>query len=463
MKTAKTSVAERHVIIVGGGFSGTLLAVNILRHAGPRVTLIERHNDMLARGIAYSAADSSHLLNVRAGGMSAFPDVPNHFVDWLQVNVPEAAAEGHGCFARRIDYGRYLEEQLRSAQWASDERLTILKGEVVSLASPPQTKPVVKLADGSCVTGDSLVIAVGNLPSHTPDGLDPDTLPNGVYAPDPWASDVAAGLTDDDQVLLLGTGLTAIDAALLLDGQNFGGKIIAASRRGLSPRRHDDHPRAAGLSERPRGSVSSLTRQVRTRTASVGWRVAIDEIRPVTQMMWGAATIDERSRFLRHARPFWDVHRHRLSPQVAEKIDAMLNTRRLEFKAAKLENTCAAGRKASVMLRYRGESITGKFEFARIVNCTGPQGDLVRTNELLLRDLLDKQIIRPDPLRIGLDVDSAGRVVGCGGVVSETIFSIGPMNRGAFWETVAVPDLRQHAWTLARFLSNAHWVEGEGL
>lgn len=80
-----------HVAIIGAGFSGTLQAINLLRHEGPRATLIERA-PVAGTGLAYGAAHPSHVLNVRAANMSAFPDDPSHFVRWLEARgVPDAA------------------------------------------------------------------------------------------------------------------------------------------------------------------------------------------------------------------------------------------------------------------------------------------------------------------------------------------------------------------------------------
>ncbi|MDR6787444.1 putative NAD(P)/FAD-binding protein YdhS [Sphingomonas sp. BE138] len=445
----------RHVAIVGGGFSGALLAINLLRHDGPRATLVERRPAQLGRGVAYSAAHEDHLLNVRAGNMSALPDDPDHFVRWLTHN----ALGDRTTFVPRRVYGRYLREMLEAAAAAHPHRLTLVEDAVGAIA-PDGT---LTLGNGGTLAADAVVLALGNLPPHTPPGLDPDALPAHVYRGDPWAGDIAAGLTDDDTVLLVGSGLTAVDAALLLDSSGFRGRTLAVSRRGLAPRRHADAPARPGLSERPAATLSALLRHVRTRSDAIGWRAAVDELRPVTQMMWGAADAATRARFLRHLRPWWDVHRHRLAPAVADRIDALVAGGRLEVAAGKLVAAHPDGDHAIVDWRARGTSGVRRTRVARIVNCTGPQGDLLRTDEPLLRDLLGKGMIRPDALRIGLEVDAQSRVVDAAGRAAGHLYAIGPMTRGGLWEVVAVPDIRQQNWTLARRLANAQWVGGEGL
>ena len=445
---------DEHLVIVGGGFSGTLLAINLLRHDGPRATLLERRRAQLGRGVAYSATHPSQLLNVRAGGMSAFPDEPEHFVHW-------AAARGAAAqdFVPRALYGEYLSETLAAVRVGNEDRLRLAVGEAIDLDAS-----AVVLADGERLRADAVVLATGNLPPHDPPGIAADMLPPARYVADPWRADLAGGLECGDTVVLLGTGLTAIDAALQLDAAGFAGEILALSRRGLAPRRHRDGlPSAKGLHNPPDAPLSRLVRDMRVAASEAGWRAAVDAYRPVTQRLWAASAPDVRRRFLRHLRPYWDVHRHRLAPAVADRIDALVAAGRLRFAAGKVVS-CATdedGLRLCWRPRYADAAIVTRA--ARVVNCTGPQGDLTRTAEPLLRALLTTGAIRPDPLRLGLEVDAQSRVVTADSTADERLHCIGPMTRGGLWEVVAVPDLRRQTWDLARRLANAQWVGGEGL
>ena len=446
----------RHVAIIGGGFSGALQAINLLRHQGPRATLIERR-DVAARGVAYSAAHPDHLLNVRAGNMSALPQQPDHFERWLERTHPHLV----GGFAPRLVYGDYLAELLDDARRAAPERLALIQGEATDLARHEEGWRIA-LADGRTIDADAVILAPGNLPPHIPAGIDPNALPPGSFAAEPWSEDVAEGLTGRDEVLVIGTGLTMIDIALLLDARGFRGKITALSRRGLTPRAHAP-VEPSTLEERPLPSATALLRHVRARSDQVGWRAAVDELRPYTEGIWAAADLTERRRFLRHLRAWWDVHRHRIAPQVAAKVRAMQDQGRLEIAAGKLEGVAAHGDGARVRYRPRGRDDIAQCDVRRIVNASGPQGDLLRTEEPLLRRLLECGLIRPDPLRIGIDVSPQSEVIGADGESCPTLLALGPMTRGTFWEIVAVPDIRRQTWAVARKLSNAHWVGGEGL
>lgn len=447
----------KHVVIVGGGFSGSLAAINILRHDGPRATLIDRQADAGA-GLAYGAAHPSHLLNVRASNMSAFPDDPGHFVRWLAGRGLDAT--GHS-FVPRLVYGAYLRELLDQVAADFPGRLRIVRGEAVDVTQ--QNGARVVLADGSSVEADAAVLAVGNLPPHTPAEVATGALAPGRYAEDCWSAAATEGLRDDDTVLILGTGLTMVDVVLLLEAKGFAGRIIALSRRGLLPHAHAAPAGTwTAITQRPPTVLSALVGTLRRRGAAIGWRSAIDELRPFTQDMWRSATAAERGRFIRHARPWWDIHRHRLAPAVAERIAALRSSGRLEIVGGKLAHVAPSAGGVAVTWRPRGSDAHRTQIVHRILNCTGPQGDLQRTSAPVLAHLLARGVIRSDAARLGIDVDEQMRVIGRDGTANCRLFALGPMTRGAFWEIVAVPDIRGQAWTLARRLSNAHWV-AEGL
>jgi uncharacterized NAD(P)/FAD-binding protein YdhS len=447
---------DRHVAIIGAGFSGTLQAINLMRHNGPRATLIERHPHP-GRGIAYSAADPGHLLNVRAANMSALPDQPDDFVRWLATNHPGMAG-----FVPRIIYGDYLAALLDRAMATSGGRLAMMRGEAVDIKRGDDGWSV-SLDDGRMVQADAVILAPGNLPPHEPPGLDLAALDADTYIANPWATDIADGLRDDDVVLTIGTGLTMIDVALLLDAQGFRGRILALSRRGLLPHAHADPGMGAPLTERPPIVPSNLLRTVRERARTIGWRAAVDALRPFTQDLWLAADPADRTRFLRHLRPWWDIHRHRLAPQIAERIAAMRASGRLDIRGGKLSHIHPLDNAAEVRWRPRGTDTEEVARIRRIVNCSGPQGDLARTAEPLLCSLRDQGLIQPDSQHLGIAVTPQSEAISTDGTARPDLLVLGPMTRGTFWEIVAIPDIRVQTWSVARRLSYAHWVEGEGL
>ena len=417
--------------VIGGGLSGALQAIHLIREGAKKVVLIERARTP-GRGVAYGTDRPEHLLNVPARRMSAFPDEPDHFVRWYAKRGGTAED-----FAPRMLFGDYVVELLG----AIDGRLEIVRGEAVDVEGGD-----VALADGRRIAAEAVVLAPGNLPPATPRGIDPQAL-GALWVADPWAGAMAGGLGEGDTILLVGTGLTAIDAALTLEANGFGGRILALSRRGLVPRAHGLREPMTEPQEKLPSNCVGLLRRVRLRSGEIGWRSAVHELRNATQAIWGDAPASERQRFLRHLRPWWDVHRHKIAPAVGATIGRMQAEGRLSFAAGRILSIDPDG---TVRWRPRGAERSETARVARIFNCTGPELDIVRAGEPLLDALIARGRIRPDPLRIGLDVDRDCRALDAAGTRSDALYAVGPVTRGTFWESVAVPDIRVQAQGVAR-------------
>ncbi len=431
-------MSAAHVAVIGAGASGAIQALHLLKAGIARVTLIERAR-VPGRGVAYSTVRGEHLLNVHARRMSPFVDDPGHFARWF-----EARGGDEEGFAPRMAYGEYLAGLVANA----GDRLEIVQGEAVDVA-PGET---VHLADGRTIAADAVILAPGNFPPATPPGIDPDAL-GAFWAGDPWAGDMLAGLGDDDTILMIGTGLTAVDVAMTLETAGFGGRIVALSRRGLLPRPHGAHEEHVDAATGLPGGVTALLRHVRAQGQGLGWRGAVHALRPVTQELWMTASLAERRRFLRHLRPWWDVHRHRIAPEIGATIAAMQAAGRLEAIAGKIVSAQADGDAARVTYRPRGTKALETLRAARLINCTGPEMDISRSGDPLLTALLASGRLRLDPLRIGLDVDPACAAIDAEGRVSGSLSVIGPVTRGTFWECVAVPDIRVQADRIAQRLA----------
>ena len=423
------------VAVVGAGASGTIQALHLLREGAARVTLIERER-IPGRGTAYGTRRPEHLLNVTAQRMIVYPQYPDHFARWF-------AARGGAAddYAPRMLFGDYLAAELAAA----GEKIAIVAGEAVDVA-PGEA---VRLADGREIAADAVVLAPGNLRPAVLPGVDPGRL-GDVYAADPWLGGFAEGLGPDETVLLIGTALTAVDAALTLDALGFRGRIVAISRRGLLPRAHLKREPVAGPAPAYPPIGSGLVGAVRRRADEIGWREAVHEMRPISQGLWDATPLDARRRFLRHLRAWWDVHRHRIAPAVAERIEALRAEGRFELAAGRIVSAEPGEGGAIVSWRPRGEEAVRELAVRRIIPCSGPDIDIARAGEPLLDALIASGRIRPDPARVGVHVDRESRVLDAGGVASETLSAVGPITRGAFWETIAVPDIAVQAAMVAK-------------
>lgn len=443
------------VAIIGGGFSGTLLAINMVRHGG-RVVLIERDGDRLGRGLAYGTRDVEHLLNVRAANMSAFPDDAGHFLRWLGHDRPDSANR----FVPRMTYGLYLRELLLKALAEAPDRLQVIEQPAQDILWHGGHAEVL-LAKGPALAARAVVLALGHFGSAGLPQL--ANLAPPVLVSNPWLAQSTQDLQSLDHVLLVGTGLTAIDVALSLDKAGYGGSITALSRRGLLPRAHAESGPIVEAVARPAARGSWLIHHLRQRSMEVDWRQAIDELRPHTQSLWRQHDEAAQARFLRHARPWWDVHRHRLAPEVASRVAGMQAEGRLRFVAGRIAGAEPLEHGARVHWRQRGSEAPERLDAGRIILCAGPEGDLKRCAHPLLSNLLNQGMVRGDRHRLGLDVDHLCRVINAGGARQDHLFAVGPLTKGEAWEIIAVPDIRRQVWSLARFLTHAHWVGGEGL
>lgn len=437
------------VAVIGAGFSGVMTALHLLRQPRPiKVILIERRSP-IGLGAAYATDDPAHRLNVRAGNMSAWPDRPDDFVAWLKTNDLDV---GQGGFATRGDYGRYLQGLLASLAAGPEAagRLLITPDEITAI-EPAGDGWTLTCGMGRTIGADAVVLALGNPPPRAPEAVTPKLEASGAYIADPWRWDTA-GLPDGQgPILLLGSGLTMVDAALSLDRLAPGRPLIALSRRGLTPREHQGAP-PSPLPCPPSGPLSPMETLAWLRVEAMrhGWRTAIDAVRPATQDLWRGWSLKQRAAFLRHARAFWDVHRHRLSPEVAEQLARMRAAGGLRVLAGKLEraNVLEGGR-VGMVWRPRGERDAWRLEADLMVNCTGPSTDVERSTEPLIAALAASGLIRADPLRLGLDIDAEHRVIRAGGLPQATLFAVGPITRGALWEINAVPDIRVQAAQMA--------------
>jgi uncharacterized NAD(P)/FAD-binding protein YdhS len=421
------------VAIIGGGFSGTILAAHLARR-GIASVLIDG-SGRAGRGVAYSTMEPAHLLNVRAEGMSAWAGEPDDFAERFVANGGEPQG-----FAERRLFGRYLSDILDQA--VATGKTEILQANAVDGAWE-DGRWRIGIDDGSSVEAQAVVLAAGN---QQPDGLAPFTDSQRRFIRDPWAEAARSAVEDlaetGGAALLVGTGLTMVDLALSLDAAGHRGRIVALSRRGLVPRGHADFDAApVELADLPTG-VLGLLRWLRRRSAEVGWRAAVDSLRPHSHPLWQRLDGEQQRRFLRHARPWWDVHRHRIAPEVAQAVARMVADGRLEIMAGRIVAARDTPSGLEVEYRRRGAGNVQRATFAYAFNCTGPLHSIARSQNPLLRSLLDGGQVRPDHLGIGLDVDETCRA-------GQRLWALGPLTKGRYWEIIAVPDIREQAAAVA--------------
>jgi len=442
--TGSEASLRHHVAVVGGGASGLLTAFQLLAGSQDSDLAVTVHeaSGVLGRGVAYGTSDPRHLLNVRARHMSAYADVPSDLIDWARRSGRDPDPLG---FLPRQEYAHYLQDTLAAV---ADHRLTISAGRVDDLEQVPggfalHTRDRVARAG-------TVVLAYGNQAPQplSVGGVDLADLPGHIR--DPWDLAAVRALPDDAVVVLVGSGLTAIDLAITLLEDSPRRRAVMISRHGLLPHAHIEQQSTGWVSPLPAGELTAdrLAEFVRgqvaaARRSGVNWRNVVDGLRPHTQLFWQRLAPEERQRFLSTYAREWEVRRHRMAPVVYDRMNDYRKYGRLKVLAGGVEGAGTRGGRA--VLRVGAEDLVAD----AVVNCTGPLTDLTRTTDPLLQALQRRGLAGPDPLRLGLASTPDGQVVGADGAVSG-LYAVGPPRKGTLWESTAIPEIRTQAAQVGR-------------
>jgi len=447
----------RVIAIVGGGASGTLAAICLLREAASRrtplrIALIDRHGRH-GLGQAYSTTHPGHLLNSPAAAMSALAGDPGHLTRWAA-----AAGVRHDGFLPRRDYGRYLTESLAAAerQARPAAQTSHITAEVIAIRRCSHRRALrLHLAADGRIDADAVVLATGNLPPAAP-----CPVPRDRYIADPWEPGALEPAADGSPVAVLGTGLSMLDVAIALTDAHPRTAVHAISRHALLPREHRTPRPTAAVSAMPDIGATAgpprLTRLIREVRASAaahpgGWQELVDALRPQIPGLWARLPELDQRLFLAHVARYWEVHRHRVPPETARRAAALTSAGRLSVHRGRI--AAVSDQPGGVRLRIgRGQSAGTELAVGWLVNCTGPASDITAAADPLLRHLLEAGLARPDPLRLGLDTGPRGALRAADGQAALDIFALGPLLRGSRYETTAIPEIRDQAAALAPHL-----------
>jgi len=444
--------ARPRVLVIGGGLSGAAVAHALLARADRPLLVTVIGRSPTGEGAAYGSPHPLHLLNVRSRGMSLIDGDDAHFVRWLS-SRDGADADPDGFVPRRL-YADYVRDTLAAAEGSAREgvHLERVSGSAVDLELLAEGVRAL-LEGGDARIADRAVLALGHPPPNHPVAGNLPLYDSPSYVRDPWSAGALAGLDLDATLLVIGTNLTMFDLAIALDARGHRGAIHAISRHGLLSLAHGPAP-APGVpwkgTDPPRSARAAL-RALRgqARVEPAAWRGVVDWIRAQTPTLWSSWPDAERRRFLRHARPYWDVHRHRAAPEIRDRIDRMRADGRLRVDAARLTSLELRGDGVVATIAPRGGRATRRLVVTRVINATGPSVDYRTWDDPLVRVLFDRGWIRPGPLGFGLDATTEGAILDRDGRASTTLSTLGPTLRGSLWETTAVPEIRAQAARLA--------------
>jgi uncharacterized NAD(P)/FAD-binding protein YdhS len=464
----------RRVAIIGAGFSGTAFAIHLLKEVAAasspcnlRIELIDPRAQIGA-GVAYATRDYPYPLNVAAGQMSIDSTRPGDFLDYLQ---SQGICAAPGDYLPRQVYGDYLRARFDEARATAPPNVECVHHR----ASAWQLRRhddrwLLWLDDGKPLAADEVVLALGNPPPATPPEL-AHLGQSARYIHDPWSIGALANQEEIGSVLLVGSGLTMIDAALRLAALRPRVRNIhVLSRHGWMPEAQAStptpatHPDVAGALAVARGSTPRLVRAFRTLIESVestggDWREVLAIARGQLTAQWRALDSAQRARFLRHVRAAWDVNRHRVPAGPLNAVRSLARSGVLHVHAGRLQEVNELDDAIEVIWRPRGATRARAWLVDRIVNCTGPECHVTRVADPLVQSLLSSGIIRADPHSLGIDIADDGRPISRDGVPVDRLYYVGPWLRARDWEATAVPELREHAAGLARSLAQRNLRE----
>ncbi|WP_336944698.1 FAD/NAD(P)-binding protein [Asaia sp. HN010] len=448
------------IVIIGGGATGAMVAWHVLRQRPDLgrhgVTIIEPR-EQLGAGQAYGTHDTQHRINVPAARMSLQTAKPGDFRDWLDLDAlaaidPDAFLPSGDLYPSRALFGHYLAARL--APYLETGRLRHLRGTAESVTREGQNWQIA-VSDGASLLAQRLVLATTHPAPSLPRPLAPLAQEPRIIG-NPWRDDALSRIAPQDRVAIIGTGLTMADIVASLTARGHEGEILAFSRRGLRPRAHA--PQASALSDIlrliPSPTALGLLRRIRSALRDhedLYWHEIIDAVRKQGRSLWGALDVAERRRLIRHLRPFWDVHRFRIAPQLDRILETRLSEGRLTLRAARLLSANAVTGGIELTLKPRG----GQEETLvvdHLVNTTGPDHAGIVHRTPYLQTLAEAGLLEADPVGLGLHTgpDHHARV---GTRSIPDLLIAGPLSRGQFGELMGLPEVTENAQSVASTLA----------
>lgn len=452
------------IAIIGGGVTGAAVAYHLARSedAGSPGIVVFEPRETIGRGLAYDTADPVHRINVPATRMSILPDEPDHFARWIEAtdalagDMPAIRPDGN-VFPRRSVFGDYVFSNLKPLL----ERGAIRHvRSAVAEVSRRNGRWHVASTDGKVLLADILVIAATHPAPKSPSRLALPLTGHPRFIEDPTVSDALSPIRSQDRVLVVGNGLTSADVIASLKERGHRGAIVAISRRGLRSRGHAPFPQEpfGDFLSSPETHASRLLARIRATIRAAAqdgltWHAVLDQVRAQGSALWSDLPVVERRRIVRHLRPYWDVHRFRIAPQVEDVLDREIAAGRLEVMAASIDRAETKDDAIRSLIKRRGRSLLEKREFDAVVVTTGPAHGGLLSSQDWLQHLGKEGHIKIDPTGLGLACNEYAWALRADGTADCSLFIAGPLARGQFGELMGFPQVPENAVFVAKLIA----------
>jgi len=454
--------------IIGGGFTGTVLVAQLVKKASkPCEIIVINNKDTLNKGIAYNTYSNKHLLNVITGKMSAFPDKPDDFLDWV-MQKPDFKEKDRtlicNSFLPRYLYGEYLTEiWTQTEELAKSKHIELIIKETSVADIQLEDKMIsIELENNTHLKVDRCVIATGNQLPRNPKIKNMDFYRSKNYHQNPWSITAVKDCKPDLPILIIGNGLTMVDTVFGLLEKGFKETIYSISPNGFNilPHRHNGL-KYTKLTEELKEEITlhELIRLINkhiktTRGFGISAEPVIDSLRPHTQRIWKSFTEQEKTLFMSRLRHLWGVARHRIPLHSHDKIQQLRIDGKLHINSGRLINFEESKECIEVIYFDKKEKIEKSIKVSRVINCTGPETDLMHLENNFLNKCLLKGILVQDHLKLGIKTDTDSfRIINAEGKLHRNLFTIGSNLKGELWESTAVNEIRVQTEKLAEILT----------
>lgn len=449
------------ITIIGGGASGALVLINILKYfpgAPVSIKWIEKSGEF-GTGTAYSTDKDYHLLNVPANVMGLFHDYANDFFEWL---LKKGYAYSEHDYVPRKIYGDYIKEQLYNYLKNNDGiRIELIHAETLDIEKDSATY-LLSLNNKKKIAADSIILATGNFLPANPVIRNMDYIKNPDYFRDPWSNEINKPIKRTDDILIIGTGLTMVDKILDLYHQIHKGKIYAISRRGYLPfthypcsrhQRYPDYTQELMNANRTEDLYSIIRSHIDKGIKSgIDWRVVVDTIRPSLPTIWDSLSLKDKKSFFRRLGSLWSVVRHRIPVICADIIHLLKEKKQLYILSGRIDEIQENEKGFLVSYKDRKELIQKEIQVQKIINCSGPQLNPSDIDSVLFKNLLNKELLAVDKLGLGWNALPDGRLLDKNDRVIPGFYTIGNGLKGILFESTAIPEIRIQAFNLAKKL-----------
>ena len=458
-----------HFGIIGGGFSGIVLAIQLIEQSkNPIEISIFEEKNLFCKGIAYTPYSKKHILNVPAAKMSAFSDKPSHYLDWLMEhpeykNLPKDWVGVS--FTPRYLYGAYLEHLWESYKILAETKNIKINTyfELVSKLDYNNNVASIQTEKGNEINVDQCIIATGNMLPSNPNVADSKILNSPLYFQNPWQENSVKNINQDFPILIIGNGLTMVDTVIGLLENQFENKIYTISPNGFNilPHRHNGMQYTQFIEEyREDMNLKDLVHLFRkhikqVRSLGVSAEPIIDSFRPHTQKVWQRFSDSEKSFFMRKLRHAWGVARHRIPLHIHDKLQKLQIELKLKMFSGQINqfNLTEANNAISVSFYNKKTKQEEQITVGRIINCTGPDSNLDHAAPHFLNDLKSKGVITQDFLKLGIEASPISfETMNQMGEMNSGLYVIGSHLKGKLWESTAVNELRTQTKQLAEQL-----------